>query len=279
MDFSINKPKLTPSLLLAGPEAIDKAVERRKTRSGETRSKAKPKLKGVAAPKTYFTSSDLWERRLRPLAIIMSIASLVFFSYIVFSTPKSTVVLGSWEGPDLSSLQNLEYASVETGSPEVLGASTETEPAGASLKLVSYQGLILDRYFSKERSPLYGHGQDFIDACRKYGAPSDCTLLPAIAKVETDLCKAERGISARQHNCWGFGGGPATRILYPNFETAIDEITRRLMDGYGTKFFQNPNWGERAYCGPNCTSWGEKVQSERIRINNYFVSQGHPKLF
>lgn len=181
-----------------------------------------------------------------------------------------------------------------TFTPQVAGIASEnpsrkighklaTSAAGenatsARATLTSHVGLVLDLYFERENSPLRGQGETFSRACRKYGAPADCLLLPAIAKVETDLCKAEGGISARQHNCWGFGGSGPNRILYPNFSTAIDEITRRLMSGYGYNFFRNPEIGELAYCGAHCNTWGEKVNSEISRINQFNISQGYPSL-
>jgi len=193
-----------------------------------------------------------------------------FFSkrVTVFNAAQPELVLGLVDQDELPALVTVN-SSLENSYASV---------AGGDVIVSSYQALILDRYFAQEDSPLLGSGQDFISACVKHGAPKDCLLLPAIARIETNLCKAENEISARQFNCWGFGGSGPNRILYPNFATAIDEITRRLMSGYGTRFFNNPVAGERFYCGAHCTSWGAKVQNEKQRINQYYISQGHPSL-
>ena len=151
--------------------------------------------------------------------------------------------------------------SVENTSPagEVLGSNVKSqESAVLGFTSYDYRARIFDIYFKKNNSPLYGYGQSFVNACDKYGAPHDCTLLPAIAKVETNLCKTQG--SATQHNCWGYGGSGENRIVYKNYDQAIDEITRRLMVGYSSKFFLDPEYGELVYCGPHCAKWGDHVK-------------------
>ncbi len=194
------------------------------------------------------------------------------------------VELSSWDNSKTSrySLDPENYSlNGNVLAPSILGLQTKTDNAGmpaSSRSIVkSRQGHIFDQYFAANKSPLAGFGEDFVAACRKYAAPSDCTLLPAIAKVETNHCRTD--ISAKQFNCWGFGGSGPNRILYSSFPQAIDEITRRLMSGYGTRFFQNPNNGALSYCGGHCVNWGDHVQSERLRINSFFRSKGHPALF
>jgi len=146
-------------------------------------------------------------------------------------------------------------------------------PTHIEVETYSYRAWILDEYFKKHSSPLEGKGQVFVDACNKYNAPKDCTLLPAIAKVETDLCKTD--ISARQYNCWGYGGSGENRIVYQSFEQAIDDITGRLMKGYGLRFFNNPEAGQLFYCGSHCDAWGGHVKSVQNDIKQYAISLGY----
>jgi len=142
-----------------------------------------------------------------------------------------------------------------------------------SYKTYDYRARVFDLYFKKEDSPLYGKGQSFIDACDKYGAPKDCTLLPAIARIETNLCRT--GISYVQFNCWGYGGSGENRINYPNYESAIDEITRRLMQGYTIQFFEDPEYGELTYCGPHCYRWGDHVKQVQTELKLFAKEQGY----
>lgn len=157
-------------------------------------------------------------------------------------------------------------------SDQVLGKSTQGE-FGAEVTYYNFRARVFDLYFKKNNSPLYGHGQDFIDACRKYNAPEHCTLLPAIARVETDLCKTD--LSEKQHNCWGFGGSGENRLKFDSFPESIDYITGRIMNGYGARFFNDPNAGELFYCGDHCNNWGEHVRSVQIDLEQFSAALGY----
>ena len=144
---------------------------------------------------------------------------------------------------------------------------------------LDYRVKVLDEYFARNKSPLQGKGIDFIRACEKYGAPSDCTLLPAIGYIETRLCTL--ALSEKQNNCWGWGGAGSNRVIFPDLETAIDFITKRLMEipFYKTEFFQDPVKGQYFYCGLHCDMWGTYVQNARLDINNLSIEMGYPALF
>src|SRR5690606_36075553 len=119
----------------------------------------------------------------------------------------------------------------------------------------------------------------FVKACEKHGAPKDCTLLPAIGYIETRLCTL--AMSDRQKNCWGWGGAGSNRVIFRDYETAIDEITYKLMNlpFYGEKFFNDPVYGQFYYCGTHCDKYGGYVQQAREDINRLSVEMGYPKLF
>ncbi len=220
------------------------------------------------------------------LLLILTLAAatgLFTGSQIMSYFRPRNVELASWDVTtrDRYSLDPENFSmGASSLAASVLGLTSEGDgsaPVSSKVVVKSRQGHIFDQYFAANNSPLAGYGDHFVTACRKYAAPSDCTLLPAIAKVETNHCRTD--ISAKQFNCWGFGGSGPNRILYTSFPQAIDEITRRLMSGYGTRFFQNPNNGALSYCGGHCVNWGDHVQSERLRINSFFKSKGHPALF
>jgi hypothetical protein len=140
-----------------------------------------------------------------------------------------------------------------------------------------YRAFILDKYFAHYRSPLMGHGQDFVNSCNKWGAPRDCTTAAAIAYAESHLC--EDAMSQKQFNCWGYGGSNDNRIWFKSYTSAIDEVTRRLVTYYGPKQMLKPELMEDVYCGKNCDLWGEAVQKARNEINYLAKSSGFPKLF
>lgn len=142
-----------------------------------------------------------------------------------------------------------------------------------------YKVKVFDEYFARNNSPLEGYGKDFLKACEKYGAPKDCTLLPAIGYIETRLCTL--ALSDQQKNCWGWGGAGENRVIFPDYSTAIDHITERLMTlpFYGEKFFQDPVYAQLYYCGSHCDQYGTYVQQAREDINRLAEEMGYPKLF
>jgi len=197
---------------------------------------------------------------------------------VYYFTPKDAVI-GNENSQDVqiyANLDNIKETPVDSLS-RVLGAEINTITPNDSIQYYSYQGYVLDRYFASYNSPLTGYGEEFIKACIRYSTPTDCSLLPAIGKVETALCKTD--ISAKQHNCWGFGGAGPNRIVYQSFPEAIDKVTRAIKVGYGDIFFKDPNIGMSAYCGQHCTDWGNNVRAEQLRINQFFIQNGYPSLF
>lgn len=166
---------------------------------------------------------------------------------------------------------DIEIAKLPKKESKVLGSNSK--PSKITTNNYNFRARVFDQYFKANGSPLYGQGQIFVDACQKYNAPTDCSLLPAIARVETNLCKTD--ISASQYNCWGYGGSGANRIIYNNFNQSIDDITRRLMTGYGAKFFNDPETGELTYCGAHCDTWGDKVKKVQDDLRSYALSFGY----
>jgi hypothetical protein len=195
---------------------------------------------------------------------------LASFSQAIYFGLKTQNLIGAWHG-NLNLDPFWETENIKTNN-RIAGVNTQSYlQSNSSARPInmnheSYQGYVFDLYFANNHSPLAGYGQNFIDACRKYGAPSDCTLMPALAKVETDTCKT--GISAKQFNCWGFGGSGSHRIVYRSFPDAIDKITGQLMSGYGYNFFENAHIGALSYCGAHCGSYGNHVESEKSRLKD-----------
>jgi hypothetical protein len=172
------------------------------------------------------------------------------------------------------SASRLYSINIEKQSPTVLGIASDNEiiisnensilqSSYLTAEYQDYRAFVLDAYFQKYNSPLEGYGTDFIVACDKYGLSKDCTVIPAIAYAETGLCTL--GISAKQFNCWGFGGSDTNRIVFKNYSEAIDIVTQRLASGYGRALL-DPVAMAHVYCGANCVNWGEGVNNQRNEI-------------
>jgi hypothetical protein len=138
-----------------------------------------------------------------------------------------------------------------------------------------YRAYVLDKYFESYSSPLAGFGSQFIVACDKYGLSQDCSVIPAIAFTETKLCTL--ALSAKQFNCWGFGGSNENRIVFKDFSESIDYVTKTLAKGYGHALF-SPEEIETIYCGPNCLNWGKSVNQQRQYIQSIASTLNLPSM-
>jgi hypothetical protein len=204
------------------------------------------------------------------LVLMFALSCVLYFAYLTFGFDVSQQLTRPNKKIDVKYyIQNAQTSDGAVSALENSGVQNTT----LTFTKYDYRARVLDLYFKKNQSPLYGFGSFFVAACDKYGAPKDCTLLPAIGQVETGLCHTAS--SQKQHNCWGYGGSGANRIIYPNYDQAIDEITRRLILGYGKDFFNDPEIGELAYCGAHCNTWGDKVKVYQQAIKNLAKANGY----
>lgn len=142
---------------------------------------------------------------------------------------------------------------------------------------ISYKdkrAFVLDRYFLANNSPLYGTGNDFVEACDRFGAPKNCIVVAAIAKNESDLCKYYG--SEEMKNCWGYGGPGIHRWTFPSFKAGIDQVTDILVNRYGIEYMEDPRLMERTFCGdePACETWGENILLIMSQIERFAASIG-----
>lgn len=217
-------------------------------------------------------------RLVQRLILMFVLSCALYFSYLTFGFDFSHTLGRAGSKVDMRYSIHNSSSQDTSGKTDTAGAGEDAENPGVHAAAISftpydYRARILDLYFKSNESPLYGYGSAFVTACDKYGAPADCTLLPAIGQVETGLCRTAS--SQKQHNCWGYGGSGVNRIIYPNFDQAIDEITRRLMAGYGRNFFIDPEIGELVYCGAHCNTWGDKVKVYQQNIRNLAKANGY----
>ncbi|MBN1332040.1 hypothetical protein JW978_04115 [Candidatus Dojkabacteria bacterium] len=199
------------------------------------------------------------------LALSLLVAGIFFSAFMLLRSPLQDVL-----EPDRQEM-NFDYEIIQNNAGSVQGVSTKI--SSLKVETLDSRGWVFDQYLKNNDSPLAGHGEDFVNACDKFNTPHDCTLLIAIAKVETNLCKT--GISSKQYNCWGYGGSGENRIIYTSFEQAIDDITGRLMNGYRARFFEDPEAGELFYCGAHCNSWGDKVKDVQNELKAYAKELGY----
>jgi hypothetical protein len=175
-------------------------------------------------------------------------------------------------------------AAVQPTSPvttaQVAGVTTSTPttnvPSSQKLTVqeLDKRAYVLNEYFRINNSPLQGTGEIMVRKCLEFGAPRDCTIVAAIARAETDLCKYHA--SGSYFNCWGFGGAGPNRIRFTSWEQSIDRVYRSLAFSYGPRYILNPSLMERRFCGsePGCTGWGRRVQFFVYEIDQLSISMG-----
>lgn len=225
------------------------------------------KLSIVPEYKNLIVEENIWHRR--KLAIIV-VGLLILAVIAVIKQDKIKQILGIPE-PYTAQLSHSEAAQFVP--QKIAGISTDIA-LESSVQMLDRRAFILDSYFAANDSPLTGTGRLFVDACDKFGAPKDCVVVAAIARAETDLCKYST--SAKNHNCWGFGGGGVHRIVFSTWQQAIDQVTKTLVNNYGIEAMNDPTRMEKVFCGsePGCTNWGNRVKYHMRLISEYPKSIG-----
>lgn len=135
----------------------------------------------------------------------------------------------------------------------------------------------LEDVFREYNSPLEPYAKDFIDAADKYGI-ENWQLIPAIGLAETLGCTT--GTTHHQKNCWGWGGADPTRVIFPDYPTAIDTITGQMLENYGNDHL-NAKDIQSTYCGLSCEPygfrWAKGVNYYVGKINTYGEAYGLPR--
>lgn len=171
----------------------------------------------------------------------------------------------------------LDLAEVELTTPETVSSDLASASAiKHEINSIDWRAYVLDKFFASKGSPLAGQGVNFIKYCDLYGAPRDCTAIPAISFVETNYCKYPA--SQEIFNCWGFGGSPGNRIKFSSYEEAIRVVTERLVRSYGQDFLRRPKIASTVYCGKPCPTWGLGVENSRAEMNKLSTSLGFGNL-
>lgn len=198
---------------------------------------------------------------------------------VVILGPLVIEILLQWKFVPVAKQKNnsnqVELINQETNN--TFTTKTTSVKGAITSRNIDFRAVVLNKFFERNKSPLQGYGENFIQACEKYNAPSDCTTIPAIAFVETHMCKSP--LSDAQKNCWGYGGSGENRIWFGSYEQSIDTITKNLMQYYGEENLQDPKKMQYYYCGSHCDNWGDAVNSVRNDISELSQELGYPKLY
>lgn len=110
--------------------------------------------------------------------------------------------------------------------------------------------LALKEFLGKYDSPLEPYADKLVQVADRYQFAYG--LLPAIAMVESGLCKK---IPANSHNCWGWGIYGKTVTRFVSYDEAIEVVGRGIKRDYIDKGFQTPEQIMTKYNPTNHNNW------------------------
>ena len=117
----------------------------------------------------------------------------------------------------------------------------------------------LENYFTANSSPFVGKAENFVAVADKYDI--DWTLLPAIAKLESQLGKQ---IPALSFNPYGWNNG---NYRFGSWETANEIVANGLRTRYAPTGAITPARIGRMYAAS--PTWAVRVAKYQLEINNF----------
>jgi hypothetical protein len=136
------------------------------------------------------------------------------------------------------------YAAIPDPVGQVAGAATAGDARTEIIK----------QYLQRYESPLVPYSELIIQTAEKYGL--DFRLLVAIAQQESNLCKK---IPPESHNCWGWGIHSKGTLMFDDYETAIDTVSKGLKEKYIDKGYMTPEEIMSKYTPSSPGTWAAGV--------------------
>lgn len=162
------------------------------------------------------------------------------------------------------SLQNHQWLSQSlfTDTQQILGQNARNLVLGETTD-IRYQDsrvLSLKNFLLKYDSPLVPYSEKMVALADKYGFHYG--LLPAIAMVESNLCKK---IPENSNNCWGWGIYGKTVTRFVSLDEALDIVSLGIKTGYIDKGLSTPEQIMTKYNPSNHNNWLDSV--------NFFINK------
>ncbi len=166
---------------------------------------------------------------------------LIAFLFLTIYTTKSSVAESS---------QPLEVVSEALPSSVSFVVQPHNPVQEATLVFRDIRVELLDNFFKRYNSPMFGLGKDIVIAADKYQIPFG--YLPAIGACEGGLGAK---IPYNSFNTWGWGiyGGKVT--AFGSWQEAIETVTKGLKSNYFAKGLDTPEKIMPVYTPPSQGSW------------------------
>lgn len=175
-----------------------------------------------------------------------SVFSIVFISLLSFN------FLISLFGVKYIQKHKIIISELFNNTQRVLSQNSKLFVLGESTKLVYNDGRIasLEKFFSRYNSPLQPYAEKIVVISDMYGFHYG--LLPAIAMVESNLCKKA---PADSFNCWGWGIYGQTITRFSSYDEAIETVARGLKRDYLDKGYTSLEEIMSKYNPTNHNNW------------------------
>lgn len=136
------------------------------------------------------------------------------------------------------------YAAIPDPVGQVAGAATAGDARAEIIK----------QYLERYESPLVPYSETIVQTAERYSL--DFRLLVAIAQQESNLCKK---IPPESHNCWGWGIHSKGTLLFEDYETAIDTVSKGLKEKYIDRGYTTPEEIMSKYTPSSPGTWAAGV--------------------
>ena len=119
---------------------------------------------------------------------------------------------------------------------------------------------VLEKFFTKLKSPLKANAATFVDVADKYNL--DYRLLPAISCMESTCGKF---LIEGSYNPFGWGIYGRNAIYFKSYDEAIETVAKGIRDKYVSRGLNTPEKIAPVYTPPNYVNWRNGV--------NYFIGR------
>jgi len=155
-------------------------------------------------------------------------------------------------GVNLANSRQQLYAEIFTQTQRILESQAQDLMFSTPSKITYADARVeaLKQFLEKYDSPLSLYAEKLVKVADENGF--DYGLLPAIAMVESGLCKK---IPENSFNCWGWGIYGKTVTKFVSYDEAIEVVAKGIKHNYIDQGFKTPKQIMTKYNPTNHNNW------------------------
>lgn len=114
---------------------------------------------------------------------------------------------------------------------------------------------IVDNFFKRYDSPMYGLGKFVVDTADKHKIPFN--IVPAIGHCEGNLGKV---VPENSFNTWGYGIYAGNILKFKSWKDGVEQVSKGLKKNYYDMGLDTPKEIMKKYTPPSRGSWADCVE-------------------